>query len=107
MNYGKYNPYESGDVEIISENEDLKIVKVLTKDAAFYTTTSRFVAWVGAFPQERQKLWLPKDDLRDSSLWTSPPLVLLPIPARGWRSPRGVGLAFIRSPQGCIKLHDS
>jgi hypothetical protein len=36
MNYGKYNPYESGDVEIISENEDLKIVKVLTKDAAFY-----------------------------------------------------------------------
>ena len=49
----------------------------VTKDAAFYTTTSRFVAWVGAFPQERQKLWLPKDDLRDSSSWTSPPLVLL------------------------------
>ena len=36
----------------------------VTKDAAFYTTTSRFVAWLGAFPQERQKLWLPKDDLR-------------------------------------------
>ncbi len=47
------------------------------KDAAFYTTTSRFVAWLGAFPQERQKLWLPKDDLRDSSSWASPPLVLL------------------------------
>jgi hypothetical protein len=49
----------------------------VTKDAVFYTTTSRFVAWLGAFPQERQKLWLPKDDLRDSSSWSSPPLVLL------------------------------
>jgi hypothetical protein len=49
----------------------------VTKDAAFYTTTSRFVTWFGAFPQERQKLWLPKDDLRDSSSWASPPLVLL------------------------------
>jgi hypothetical protein len=49
----------------------------VTKDAAFYTTTSRFVAWLGAFPQERQKLWLTKDDLRDSSSWASPPLVLL------------------------------
>jgi hypothetical protein len=49
----------------------------VTKDAAFYTTTSRFVVWIGAFPQERQELWLPKDDLRDSSSWSSPPLVLL------------------------------
>ncbi len=49
----------------------------VTKDDAFYTTTSRFVAWFGAFPQERQKLWLSKDDLRDSSSWASPPLVLL------------------------------
>ena len=49
----------------------------VTKDAAFYTTTSRFVSWFGAFSQERQNLWLPKDDLRDSSSWTSPPLVLL------------------------------
>jgi hypothetical protein len=49
----------------------------VTKDAAFYTTTSRFVAWLGAFPQERQELWLPKDNLRDSSSWSSPPLVLL------------------------------
>ncbi len=48
----------------------------VTKDAAFYATTSRFVAWLGAFPQERQDLWLPKDDLRDSSSWSSPPLVL-------------------------------
>jgi hypothetical protein len=45
--------------------------------AAFYTTTSRFVAWLDAFSQERQKLWLPKDDLRDSSSWSSPPLMLL------------------------------
>ena len=49
----------------------------VTKDAAFYTTTSRFVAWLGAFSQERQKVWLPKDDLRDSSSWVSSPLVLL------------------------------
>ena len=27
--------------------------------------------------QERQELWLPKDDLRDSSSWSSPPLMLL------------------------------
>jgi hypothetical protein len=38
----------------------------VTKGAAFYTTTSRFVAWLGAFSQERQKLWLLKDDLQDS-----------------------------------------
>ncbi len=49
----------------------------VTKDAVFYTTTSRFVAWIGAFSQERQKLWLPKDDLQDSSSWSSPPLLLL------------------------------
>ena len=49
----------------------------VTKDAEFYTTASRFVAWLGAFSQERQGLWLPKDDLRDSSSWSSPPLLLL------------------------------
>jgi hypothetical protein len=49
----------------------------VTKDAAFYTTTSRFVSWMGAFSQERQKLWLSRDDLLDSSSWSSPPLVLL------------------------------
>ncbi len=45
----------------------------VTKDAAFYTTTSRFVSWLFSFPQERQELWLSKDDLRDSSSWSSPP----------------------------------
>jgi hypothetical protein len=49
----------------------------ITKDAAFYTTTSRFVDCLGAFSQERQGLWLPKDDLKDPSSWSSPPLVLL------------------------------
>jgi hypothetical protein len=49
----------------------------VTKDAAFYTTTSRFVSWMSAFSQERQELWLPKDDLWDSSSWLSPPLLLL------------------------------
>ncbi len=49
----------------------------VTKDAAFYTTTSRFVSWLGSFSQERQELWLPKDDLRDSSSWSSPPHMIL------------------------------
>ncbi len=49
----------------------------VTKDDAFYTTTSHFVSWFGTFPQERQELWLPKDDLRDSTSWSSPPLILL------------------------------
>jgi hypothetical protein len=49
----------------------------VTKDDAFYATTSLFVSFLGAFSQERQKLWLPKDDLQDSSSWSSPPLVLL------------------------------
>jgi hypothetical protein len=40
---------------------------VVTKHAAFYTTASRFVAWLGAFSQELQGLWLPKGDLQDSS----------------------------------------
>ena len=35
------------------------------------------MAWLGAFSQERQSLWLPKDDLKDPSAWSSPPLVLL------------------------------
>jgi hypothetical protein len=48
----------------------------VTKDPAFYTT-SRFVSWMGTFSQTRQELWLPKDDLRDSSSWSSPPLMLL------------------------------
>jgi hypothetical protein len=49
----------------------------ITKDTAFCTTTSRFVTWLGTFPQERQGLWLVKDDLQDSSSWSSPPLLLL------------------------------
>ncbi len=49
----------------------------VTKDAAFYTTTSRIVSWMGSFSQACQELWLPKDDLRDSSSWSSSPLILL------------------------------
>ena len=49
----------------------------VTKDAAFYSTTSRFVSFLGTFSQERQRLWLPADDLQDSSSWKSSPLVLL------------------------------
>jgi hypothetical protein len=43
----------------------------VTKDASFYTTTSLFVSWIGAFSQTRQELWLTKDDLRDSSSWST------------------------------------
>jgi hypothetical protein len=39
----------------------------ITKDTGFYTAASRFVAWLGAFSQERQKLWLPKNDVQDSA----------------------------------------
>jgi hypothetical protein len=49
----------------------------VTKDATVYTSTSRFVAWLGAFSHERQDLWLPKDDLQDSSSCSSRPLLLL------------------------------
>ena len=49
----------------------------VTKEVSFYTTTSRFVSWLGSFSQERQSLWLTKDDLKDPSTWSSPPLVLL------------------------------
>ena len=46
-------------------------------DTVFHTTTSRFVTWFGDFSQERQDLWLTKDDLKDSPSWSSPPIVLL------------------------------
>jgi hypothetical protein len=49
----------------------------VTKDASFYTTTSRFVTWFGVFSPERQVLWMSKDDLRDSSSWSSSPLLFL------------------------------
>ena len=48
-----------------------------TKDTDFYTTTSHFVTRLGSLSQERQGLWLSKDDLKDSSSWSSPPLILL------------------------------
>jgi hypothetical protein len=47
-----------------------------TKETSFYTTTSGFVTCLGTFSQERQILWFPKDDLKDPSTWSSPPLVL-------------------------------
>jgi hypothetical protein len=49
----------------------------VTKDAVFYTTTLRFVSWMGTFSQVRQELWLPKDDLRVSSSWSSSPVMIL------------------------------
>ena len=49
----------------------------VTKDADVYTTTSHFVSWVGSVSQERQDLWLTKDDLQDPSSWSSSPFLLL------------------------------
>jgi hypothetical protein len=46
----------------------------VTKDTAFYTTTLHFVTCLCVFSQERQEF---KDDLRDSSSWSSSPLTLL------------------------------
>jgi hypothetical protein len=43
--------------------------KDVTKDSSFYTT-------LGVFSQERQDLWLPKDDLKDPSSWSSSPILL-------------------------------
>ena len=48
-----------------------------TKNSVFYTTTSHFVTWFGFFSQERQRLLLSKDDLRDSSSWSSSPFLVL------------------------------
>ena len=71
------------------DHVDCKIAEALLKkgtkehaddwDASRKTRTYMVVsvAWLDAFPQERQVLWLPKDDFRDSSTWSSPPLVLL------------------------------
>jgi len=50
--------HAEGDFGVTSNN--------ITKDVVFYTTTSRFVTCLGAFSQERQGLWLSKDDLQDS-----------------------------------------
>jgi hypothetical protein len=46
----------------------------MSKDAVFCTSTSRFVARLGILPQDHRVMWLPQDDLQDSS-WSS--LVLL------------------------------
>ncbi len=39
-------------------------VKDITKDADFYTSTSRFVVWLGAFPLVRQVMWLSQFPLK-------------------------------------------
>ena len=43
----------------------------ITKDDVFYTTTSHFVVCLRVFSQERQGVWLPKDDLKDTDSWSS------------------------------------
>jgi hypothetical protein len=49
----------------------------ITKDASFYTSTSRFVAWLGTVPPPGPRgHGCPRMIFEDSS-WSSPPLVLL------------------------------
>ncbi len=49
----------------------------ITRHAAFYTTTARFVAWMGRFSPALQRAWIPTARLDDSSTWVSPPLSML------------------------------
>ena len=34
----------------------------ITKDVAFYTSTSRFVAWLGTFPKYPHPSFMPQDE---------------------------------------------
>ncbi len=67
----------------------------VTKEVVFYTTTSRFVTWFCGFSQERQGLWLPKDDLGEPSSWSSPPLLIL-------RDIHSKLLAEYNCKEGCV-----
>ena len=62
-------PHDEGGFGVCSSN--------ITMNAAYYTSTSRFIAWLGTFSQGRQNLWMPHDNLADSATWTSPQLLLL------------------------------
>ena len=49
---------------------------VISRKAAFYTTTARFTAFIGTFPSANQSIWLP-DDLTTPSAWISTPLLAM------------------------------
>ena len=49
----------------------------VSRHAASYTTNARFVAFLGTFPLPAQQVWLPSNDLNDSSTWVAPPLCTL------------------------------
>ena len=51
-------------------------VNTIARKAAFYTTTARFIAFVGSLPSANQQLWIP-DDLTTPLDWVSPPLLTL------------------------------
>ena len=63
-------PHEHGGFGITSN--------AIARKAAFYTTTARFLAFVGSLPSANQPLWIP-DDLTTPSDWVSPPLLTLQI----------------------------
>jgi hypothetical protein len=49
---------------------------VISRKAALYTATARFIAFVRTLPLANQSTWLP-DNLGDPSTWTSPPLLAM------------------------------
>ena len=49
---------------------------VISRKAALYTATARFIAFVGTLPLANQSTW-PPDNLGDPSTWTSPPLLAM------------------------------
>ena len=63
-------PHEHGGFGITSN--------AIARKAAFYTTTARFIAFVGSLPSANQQLWIPDDLTTHSSIpsdWVSPPLL--------------------------------
>ena len=49
----------------------------IKRHAAFYTTTARFVAWMGRVSPTLQSAWIPTAQLSASSTWGSSPRSML------------------------------
>ena len=49
----------------------------VSRHAALYASTARFVAFLGTFPRDAQQVWLPGNTLDDPSTWVAPPLRML------------------------------
>ena len=49
----------------------------VSRHAALYASTARFVAFLGTFSRDAQQVWLPGNNLDDPSTWVAPPLRML------------------------------